>query len=93
MTKQELVKGLMPYVLRAFVSPENIHTGFLTRQRVNPLTPKQIRAFSLETENIINRMVQLCMQKHFLKRFHQTITVVYCFNMCLTKPQRHCSNS
>lgn len=59
MTKQELVKGLMPYVLRAFVSPENIHTGSLTRQRINPLPQEQIRAFSLETENIINSMVQL----------------------------------
>lgn len=59
MTKQELAKGLMPYVLKAFISPENIHTGFLTRQRVNPLAPEQVQAFSIETENIINKMVEL----------------------------------
>lgn len=59
MTKQELAKGLMPYILKAFVSPENIHTGFLTRQRVNPLMPEQIQAFSIETEEIVNKMVQL----------------------------------
>lgn len=59
MTKQELAKGLMPFVLKTFVSPENIHTGFLTRRRINPLEPEQIQAFSLETENIINKMVQL----------------------------------
>lgn len=59
MTKQELAKGLRPYILKAFVSLENIHTGFLTRQRINPLAPEQIQAFSLETEKIINKMVQL----------------------------------
>ena len=47
------------FVLKAFVGPENIYTGFLTRQRVNPLEPDQIQAFSIETEKIVNKMVKL----------------------------------
>lgn len=59
MTKLELAQIMNQFVLMAFVGPENIQTGFLTRQRVNPLENKQMIAFSQESENIINQLVKL----------------------------------
>jgi hypothetical protein len=58
MTKQEMAQSMNQFVLMSFVSPENIQTGFLTRQRVNSLENNQIVAFSQETENIVNQLVK-----------------------------------
>lgn len=59
MDKQELAQGLSPFVMMAFVDAQNLETGFLTRHRINGLSKEQIMGFSMETENIINKMVQL----------------------------------
>ena len=58
MTKLELAQSMNQFVLMSFVGPENIQTGFLTRQRVNPLENKQMIAFSQETEKIVNQLVK-----------------------------------
>lgn len=56
MNKQEIAKGLSPFVMMAFVDSQNPETGFLTRQRINELTKEQIIGFSMETEKIINQL-------------------------------------
>jgi len=58
MTKQELSLKLNGFIQLAFISPQNMWTGFLTGHRVNILTNEQILGFSLKTENIVTQMVQ-----------------------------------
>ena len=50
MTKEELTQELTEFVKMAFVDSMNPETGFLTRNRINPLTNEQITEFSLQTE-------------------------------------------
>ena len=54
MNKQEIAKGLSPFVMMAFVDSQNLETGFLSRHRINKMTKEQIMGFSMETEKIIN---------------------------------------
>ena len=56
MTKQELAKQLTEFVKLAFITPQNMETGFLTHNRVNVLTKEQMMGFSMETEKIINKL-------------------------------------
>lgn len=58
MTRQELAKELIEFAKMAFVDSMNPETGFLTRNRINPLTNEQITEFSLQTEEIICQMTQ-----------------------------------
>ena len=58
MTKQELSQELIEFSKMAFVDSMNPETGFLTRNRINPLTNEQITEFSLQTEEIICQMAQ-----------------------------------
>lgn len=58
MTKQELAQELIEFAKMAFVDSMNPETGFLTRNRINPLTNEQITEFSLQTEEIICQMAQ-----------------------------------
>lgn len=59
MTKQEIAEGMRQFILMAFIGPENLETGFLTRQRVNPLEKDEIIEFSQTTEYIVNQVVKL----------------------------------
>ena len=54
--KKEIAQGLSQFVMMAFIDPQNIETGFLTRQRINKMTKEQIMGFSMETEKIINKL-------------------------------------
>ncbi len=54
MNKQEIAQGLSQFVMMAFIGPQNIETGFLTRHRIKKMTKEQIMGFSMETEKIIN---------------------------------------
>ncbi len=56
MNKQELAQGLSQFVMMAFVDCQNLDTGFLTRYRINKMTKEQIMGFSVETEEIINKL-------------------------------------
>ena len=58
MTKEELTQELTEFAKMAFVDSMNPETGFLTRNRINPLTNEQITEFSLQTEEIICQMAQ-----------------------------------
>ena len=58
MTRQKLAKELIEFAKMAFVDSMNPETGFLTRNRINPLTNEQITEFSLQTEEIICQMTQ-----------------------------------
>ena len=46
------------FVNMAFVDSMNLETGFLTRHRISTMTEEGIMDFSLETEAIINQMVE-----------------------------------
>ena len=46
------------FVNMAFVDSMNPETGFLTRHRIRTMTQEEIMDFSLETEAIINQMVE-----------------------------------
>ena len=59
MMKEEIAQGLAEFAKMAYVDPQNPETGFLTRNRVNPLSKEQIVDFYGETEEIINQFVQL----------------------------------
>lgn len=56
MNKQEIAQGLSQFVMMAFIGPQNIETGFLTRHRIKKMTKGQIMGFSMETEKIINKL-------------------------------------
>lgn len=56
MDKREIAQSLSPFVMMAFVDAQNLETGFLTRHRINKMTKEQIMGFSIETENIINKL-------------------------------------
>ena len=58
MTKQEIAQKLIEFAKMAFVDSMNPETGFLTHNRINPLTNEQITEFSLQTEEIICQMTQ-----------------------------------
>lgn len=58
MTKQELAQELIGFAKLAFVDSNNPETGFLTRNRINPLSNEMITEFSLQTEDIICKMAQ-----------------------------------
>ena len=58
MTKQELVKELIEFAKMGFVDSNNPETGFLTRNRINPLSNELITELSLQTEGIICQMAQ-----------------------------------
>ena len=58
MTKDQLALELTEFAKMAFVDPMNPESGFLTRNRINPLTNEQITEFSLQTEEIICQMAQ-----------------------------------
>ena len=49
---------LLPFVMMGFVDSNNPETGFLTRNRINPLSKELITELSLQTEGIICQMVQ-----------------------------------
>ena len=38
MNKQEIAQGLSQFVMMAFIGPQNIETGFLTRHRIKKMT-------------------------------------------------------
>ena len=57
--KEECAQRLAEFAKMANVDPQNPETGFLTRNRVNPLSKEQIVDFYGETEEIINQFVQL----------------------------------
>ena len=59
MMKEEFAQRLAEFAKMANVDPQNPETGFLTRNRVNPLSKEQIVDFYGETEEIINQFVQL----------------------------------
>ena len=56
MTKDQLALELTDFTKMAFVDPMNPETGFLTRNRINPLTNEQITEFFMQTEEIIYQM-------------------------------------
>ena len=58
MTKDQLALELTDFAKMAFVDPMNPESGFLTRNRINPLTNEQITEFFLQTEEIICQMAQ-----------------------------------
>lgn len=58
MTKQELAQELIEFAKMAFVDSMNPEIGFLTRNRINPLTNEQITEFTLQTEEIVCQMAQ-----------------------------------
>jgi hypothetical protein len=58
MTKEELTQELTEFAKMAFVDSMNPETGFLTRNRINPLSNEQITEFSLQTEEIICQLAQ-----------------------------------
>lgn len=58
MTKDQLALELTDFTKMAFVDPMNPETGFLTRNRINPLTNEQITEFSLQTEEILLKLVE-----------------------------------
>lgn len=58
MIKEEIALGLAEFAKKAYVDLMNPETGFLTRNRVNPLSKEQIVDFYGETEGIITQMVQ-----------------------------------
>ena len=43
MNKQEIAKGLSPFVMMAFVDSQNLETGFLSRHRINKMTKEQMQ--------------------------------------------------
>ena len=59
MMKEEFAQGLAEFAKMAYVDSMNPDTGFLTRNRVNPLSKEQIVNFYAETEGIIKQIVQL----------------------------------
>ena len=58
MTKQELAQELIVFAKMSFADSNNPETGFLTRNRINPLSNELITELSLQTEGIICQMVQ-----------------------------------
>ena len=58
MNKLEITKEMSRFVNLAFVDCQNIGTGFLTRHCINSMTEEEIMDFSLETEAIIDQMVE-----------------------------------
>lgn len=59
MIKEEIALGLAEIAKRAYVDSMNPETGFLTRNRVNPLSKEQIVDFYGQIEEIVNQFVQL----------------------------------
>ena len=54
MNKQEIAQGLSQFVMMAFIGPQNIGTGFLTRHRIKKMTKEQIMGFSMETQSALS---------------------------------------
>ena len=58
MNKLEITKKMSRFVKMAFVDSMNPDTGFLTRHQINKMTEEEIMDFSLNTEAIIEQMVE-----------------------------------
>ena len=91
MNKQEIAQGLSQFVMMAFIGPQNIETGFLTRHRIKKMTKEQIMGFSMETEKIISKLSHQVEQvaDGNIPDDYECGTL---FSMFLTKLRKHYTN-